>query len=307
MAAGPMLAAPALAFAPRRSFPGAAALADYWAMSKPDVNFLIGIATGTAFTIASRAASPSFPWTALGHTVAGTVLVASGAATLNQWMERRFDARMRRTARRPVAAGRIEPARALAAGMLESAAGVVYLAAAVGLLASLLAVVTLLGYLLLYTPAKRVTPLCTLIGAVPGALPALIGWAAARGRLEPEAWALFAIVFLWQFPHFMAIAWMYREDYDRAGYRVLPGGQARTRLVTVQCLLPLLALLPASLLPVATGARSLPYCVGAVVLGLGFGHYGTRFALRPSAPGARQLLVASIVYLPSLFAVMVLF
>ena len=307
MAAGPMLAAPALALAPRRPFPVAAALADYWAMSKPDVNFLIAITTGTAFTLASRAALPGFPWTALLHTLGGTVLVATGAATLNQWMERRFDARMRRTARRPVAAGRIEPARALAAGMLESAAGAVYLAVAVGVLASLLAVVTLLGYLLLYTPAKRVTPLCTLIGTVPGALPTLIGWAAARDRLEPEAWALFAIVFLWQFPHFMAIAWMYREDYDRAGYRVLPGGQARARLVTLQSLLPLLALVPASLLPGSTGARSLAYGVGAVVLGLGFTYYGTRFALRPSAPGARQLLVASIVYLPSLFAVMVLF
>ena len=305
MAAGPMMAAPALALAPRRPFPVAAALADYWAMSKPDVNFLIAITAGTAFTIASRAASPGFPWTALLHTLAGTVLAASGAATLNQWMECRFDARMRRTARRPVAAGRIEPGRALAAGILESAAGALYLAAAVGLPAALLAVVTLLAYLLLYTPAKRVTPLCTLIGAVPGALPTLIGWAAARGRLEPEAWALFAIVFLWQFPHVMAIAWMYREDYDRAGYRVLPGGDARDRLVSLQCLLPLLALVPASLLP--TGGWSLPYCVGALLRGMGFGYYGTRFAVRPSAPGARQLLVASIVYLPSLFAVMVLF
>ena len=305
MAAGSMLAAPALALAPRRPFPGAAALADYWAMSKPEVNFLIAIVTGTAFTMACRAASPRFPWATLLHTLAGTMLVASGAATLNQWMERRFDARMRRTARRPIAAGRIEPARALAAGMLESIGGALYLGAAAGLLAALLAVVTLVGYLFLYTPAKRVTPLCTLIGAVPGALPTLIGWAAARGRLEHEAWALFAIVFLWQFPHFMAIAWMYREDYDRAGYRVLPDGAARARLVSLQSLLPLLALVPASLVPASTGG--LPYRVGAVLLGLAFGYYGTRFALRPSAAAARPLLVASIVYLPSLFAAMVLF
>src|SRR5262245_3158420 len=207
------------------------ALSDHWAMTKPDVNLLIAITTATAFCLAARAGGAPFPWVRLLHTLAGTMLVASGAAVLNQWMERHFDALMRRTARRPVAAGRIQPGRALALGTLASLAGLAYLAGAVGWLPSLLALATLLAYLFLYTPAKRRTPLCTLIGAIPGAIPPLIGWAAARGRLDAGAWLLYAIVFLWQFPHFMAIAWMYRDDYDRAGYLVLPRGVAQSRLV----------------------------------------------------------------------------
>jgi protoheme IX farnesyltransferase len=240
------------------------------------------------------------------HTLAGTFFVASGAAALNQWMERRFDARMRRTARRPVAAGRIEPVRALAFGTLASLAGGADLLLAVGPLPSLLALGTLLSYLLLYTPLKRVTPLCTLIGAVPGAIPPVIGWAAARGRLDPEAWVLFATVFLWQFPHFMAIAWMYRDDYDRAGYLVLPPGETRARFVVLQTLLPLLALILASVLPALVGQAGRSYGIGALVLSLGFFHSGVRFALRGSGTAARQLLLASIVYLPLLFVLMVL-
>src|SRR5262249_18732222 len=150
--------------------------------------------------------------------LAGTLLVAGGTATLNQYVERKFDAQMRRTKRRPVAAGRIDPAQALWFGIALSVSGTIYLAAAVNLLASLLAVLTLLSYLLLYTPLKRKTPLCTLVGAIPGAVPPLIGWAAGSGGLSLEAWLLYALVFLWQFPHFMAIAWMYREDYEHAGY-----------------------------------------------------------------------------------------
>src|SRR5262249_25073691 len=163
-----------------------------WAMTKPDINLLIAITTAAAFCMGA-AELPYLPWMRLLHTLAGTVLVASGASALNQWAERLFDARMRRTSRRPVAGGRIEPARALAFGALVSLAGVASLAAAVGPLPSLLAAATLGGYLFLYTPAKRATPLCTLIGALPGAVPPLIGWAAARGRLDPEAWVLYAI------------------------------------------------------------------------------------------------------------------
>ena len=301
MATRPMLAAAGLAVAPPRVLATSSVLSDYWAMTKPEVNFLIAITTAAGFYLGSPSG-----WSPLLHTLAGTVLVASGAAALNQWMEHDHDARMRRTARRPIAAGRIEPYRALAFGLLLSLAGIVWLVGAAGALASLLAVGTLLGYLFLYTPLKRMTPLCTLVGAVPGAVPPLIGWAAARGRLDPEAWVLFGIVFLWQFPHFMAIAWMYRDDYDRAGYRVLTPGRSRARFVTLQALLPLMALLPFSLLPLLAGRASLLYGIGTMLLGVGFLSYGVRFTLRKSGSAARQLLLVSIVYLPSLFVLLIL-
>jgi heme o synthase len=304
MAAEPILAMRAASFVPRGHAARATVLADYWALTKPDVNLLIAVTTAAAFALGSRAALSALPWWRLFHTLAGTVLVASGAATLNQWMERHFDARMRRTARRPVAAGRIAPRRARWFGTLLSLGGVAYLLAATGLLAAVLATVTLLAYLWLYTPAKRRTPLCTLIGAVPGAMPPLIGWAAARGHLDPEAWMLFAVLFLWQFPHFMAIAWMYRDDYDRAGYRVLPAGEAREAFVTNQTLLAVVALVPASVLPVVTGYASPLYGLGAVILGVGFADCAARFAVRPAASAARQLLLASIAYLPLVFALM---
>ena len=288
---------------PRPRAQRATVASDYWALTKPDVNVLIAITTAAGYCLASRA-DLSLSWLGVVHTLVGTALVASGAATLNQWIERELDGRMRRTARRPVASGRIEPGRARAFGILLSLAGVAYLLAATGPLAALLATLTWLGYLFLYTPAKRRTPLCTLIGAVPGAMPPLIGWAAARGRLEAEAWMLFAIVFLWQFPHFMAIAWMYRDDYDRAGYRILPAGEARLRFVTEQTLLAVVALVPVSLLPLVTGYASPLYGLGAVMLGVGFADRAARFAQRATAPAARQLLLASVVYLPLLFALL---
>jgi len=182
--------------------------------------------------------------------------------------------------------------------------GSIYLAIAVNALASMLAIITLLSYLFLYTPLKRKTPLCILVGAFPGAMPPLIGWAAASGRLSPEAWVLYAILFLWQFPHFMAIAWMYREDYDRAGYFVLPQSQARDSFVVLQTILPLLALVPVSVLPAGASQPSILYCTGTLLLSLGFFYYGARFVLHRSSAAARRLLVASIIYLPSSFALM---
>src|SRR5882724_1618448 len=201
-------------------------LGDYWALTKPDVNILIAVTTFAGFCLASSDFR-AFPVLLLFHTLLGTLLVASGSGTLNQFVERRFDAQMRRTKRRPLAAGRIEPTHALWFGILLSAAGDIYLSTAVNLLASLLAVVTLLSYLIVYTPLKRKTPLCTLAGAFPGAMPPLIGWAASSGSITSSgAWIIYAVLFLWQFPHFMAIAWMYREDYDRAGYLILPKNHA---------------------------------------------------------------------------------
>jgi heme o synthase len=241
------------------------------------------------------------------NAVLGTLLVASGTGALNQYIERGFDAQLRRTARRPLAAGRLNPSAVLWFGIALSVLGTVYLAATVNLLASLLALGTLLSYLFFYTPLKRKSSLCTLVGAFPGAMPPLIGWAAATGQLSVEAWILYSVLFLWQFPHFMAIAWMYREDYGRAGYIVLPRDErARVRLVDWQTLLPLLLLLPASLLPALISKWTLAYSIGAVLSCAGFLYYGACFAFRKSNSSARQLLTASIIYLPSLFILMIL-
>ena len=281
-------------------------LGDYWALTKPEVNFLILVTTFAGFYLASQPGSDGFRILPAVHTLLGTLLVASGTGTLNQYLERVFDAQMRRTARRPLASGRIESSHALWFGISLSLAGAVYLAVAVNVLASLLALVTLLTYLFLYTPLKRKTPLCTLIGALPGAVPPLIGWAAVRGRLDPEAWALYAILFLWQFPHFMAIAWMYREDYARAGYLVLPLDERRDCFVIWQSAGVSLFLIPLTLVPAIIGESGLVYSVGALILGSFFFFCSARFAARRSNVAARQLLAASIVYLPALFILMML-
>jgi len=285
---------------------GAGFFADYWALTKPDVNLLILITTAAGFCLALPAHLVAFPILLLVHTLAGTLLVASGTATLNQYVERRFDAQMRRTKRRPLAAGRIEPSRALWFGILLSVSGAVYLAAAVNLLASLLAVLTLLSYLLIYTPLKRKTPLCTLVGAFPGAAPPLIGWAAVSGTLSLEAWVLYGLVFLWQFPHFMAIAWMYREDYVRAGYLVLPYGERRNSLMQLQAVLPSFALIALSFAPMLLGKAGLFYTAGALFFSICFLYYGGQLAVRKTNDAARRLLLASILYLPAVFAFLVL-
>jgi protoheme IX farnesyltransferase len=282
------------------------ALAEYWALTKPEVNFLIAIATFAGFYLGRPTGSHDFPFLLAIHTLLGTLLVASGTGTLNQYVERCFDARMRRTARRPLAAGRMQPSSALWFGIALSVAGAVYLAVAANFLASGLAIVTLVSYLFLYTPLKRRTPFCTLVGAVPGAMPPLIGAAAAGGGLTLEAWILYLILFFWQFPHFMAIAWMYREDYDRAGYLVLPHGEPRARFVTLQTIVPLLALVAVSLLPMLLGKLGVIYYVGALILSLGFLYYGAQLVLRRSNAAARRLLATSIIYLPALFVLILL-
>src|SRR5579864_698147 len=236
--------------------------ADYWALTKPEVNFLILITTGVGFYLACGSEARLFSFAGLLNTLLGTLLVASGTGTLNQYIERKFDGQMRRTARRPAAAGRLKPAAVLTFGIALAAAGIIYLAAAVNLLASVLAALTLLTYLFLYTPLKRKTSLCVLVGAFPGAMPPLIGWAGASGRLSIEAGILYAIVFLWQFPHFMAIAWMYREDYDRAGYLVLPNAERRNSWMAWQSVLPAFALVPLSVAPMLMRHDGLIYAAG---------------------------------------------
>jgi protoheme IX farnesyltransferase len=281
-------------------------IGDFWALTKPEVNFLIAITTFAGFYLALPSQFHPFPFMLLIHTLLGTLLVAGGTGTLNQYIERHFDAQMRRTARRPVASGRIKSSHALWFGISLSLAGTVYLALAASGLASLLAAVTLLSYLFLYTPLKRRTPLCVLVGAFPGAMPPLIGWAAVRGRLDPEAWVLYAMLFFWQFPHFMSIAWIYREDYTRARYLVLPDGELRDRFVVWQTLAPSLALIGVSLVPAINGESGLAYSFGSVILGSIFSYYGERFLFNKSNVTARQLLAASIVYLPAVLVLMIL-
>jgi protoheme IX farnesyltransferase len=281
-----------------RHFWGCTLLSDYWALTKPEVNFLILITAFVGFYLAS--AGERFSFAGLFNTLLGTLLVASGTGALNQYIERKFDAQMRRTARRPAAAGRVKPISVLVIGVALAAAGSIYLAIAVNPLASVLATLTLLTYLFVYTPLKRKTPMCVLVGAFPGAMPPLIGWAAASRRLSIEAGILYAMLFLWQFPHFMAIAWMYREDYDRAGYLVLPKGNKRVPFVILQTLLPLLALVAISIMQPPTRHAMIFYCA-AVLLGTGFTYFGARFVFERSRGAARRLLTASIVYLPLLY------
>jgi protoheme IX farnesyltransferase len=283
-----------------RHFEESTLLSDYWALTKPEVNFLILITTFVGFYLAS-ASDGRFSFAGLFNTLLGTLLVASGTGTLNQYVERKFDAQMRRTARRPAAAGRVKPISILVFGVALAAVGSIFLAIAVNLLASVLATLTLLTYLFVYTPLKRKTPMCVLVGAFPGAMPPLIGWAAASGRLNMEAGILYAMLFLWQFPHFMAIAWMYREDYDRAGYLVLPKGNVRVPFVILETLLPLLALVAISIMQSPT-RHAATFHWAVALLGTGFTYFGWEFVFERSRVAARRLLMASIVYLPLLYA-----
>jgi protoheme IX farnesyltransferase len=202
--------------------------------------------------------------------------------------------------------GRLNAAAVLWFGIAVSAIGCIYLATAVNVLARLLALLTLLPYLFLYTPLKRKTAMCVLVGVLPGGVPRLIGWAAASGKLSCEAWALYAMVLAWQFPHFMAIAWICREDYDRAGYRLVPPAHTRVSFVTLQTILPLQALSPISLFAVSGGQPSILSGIGALLLSVGFLYHGAQFVRRRSSSAARRLLLASIIYLPSLSVLAVL-
>jgi protoheme IX farnesyltransferase len=241
------------------------------------------------------------------HTVVGTCLVASGASALNMYLERRADGRMRRTEGRPLPAGRLRPPEALLFGSALGLGGTAYLALMVPHLgAALVAAVTFVTYVFVYTPLKRVTPLNTLVGAVPGALPPLIGWTAAGGALDFEAVGLFLIVFFWQVPHFLAIAWIHREDYARGGFRMLPSvdrdGSATGRNMVVYCL----ALIPASLLPPLGGHVGLVYVAGALALGVAFFACTLGFLRAPTTAHARRVLRGSLLYLPAVLALLLI-
>jgi protoheme IX farnesyltransferase len=233
-------------------------------------------------------------------------LTAGGAGALNMLLEREADSRMRRTMSRPLPAGRVLPGQALRLGVALGVAGVFYLAAAVNLLAGMLAALTLIAYVVLYTPLKSRTSLSTLIGAVPGALPAAGGWAAARGDLSFQAWTLFAIVFLWQMPHFFALAWMYREDYRRGGFTLLPGGDSDGLATAKQILTFSLALLPVSLAPALLGLSGPLYFFGALACGLAFNAYALQFCLERTNTSARRFFRMSVLYLPVVLALLIL-
>lgn len=240
------------------------------------------------------------------NALAATALVAAGAAALNQLLERDYDARMPRTMDRPLPSGRMQPATVMLFGGVTSVAGLVYLALAVNLLTSVLGAVTLVSYLFIYTPLKRVTWVNTLVGAIPGALPPLMGWTAARNELSGEGWALFAILAFWQLPHFFAIAWMYRDEYARAGFVMLPHLDPDGRRTAQQSVSHTLALILASLFPFVWHISGRMYLASALVLGAGFLVMAIQFARQLSRRRALHFFLASIIYLPLLLMALVL-
>ena len=274
---------------------------DYYTLTKPEVNLLILMTTSAGYYLASRG---PFRIVGLINTLVGTLLVASGTATLNQWMERVWDGQMRRTASRPLPSGRLTSREALTFGLLLSITGGLYLLIAVNALSALLAVSTLLSYLLVYTPLKRKTPLCTLLGAFPGAMPTLIGWAGASATINPQAWFLFAILFLWQFPHFLAIALMYRDDYSRAGYHMLPEFDREARFTHAEIIGFSVLLVLATLLPTMAHAGWL-YGAGMGVAGAFLLYHSGKLAASNSKIMASRLLHASVLYLPVVLVILV--
>ena len=241
----------------------------------------------------------------LFHTVFGTALVAAGASALNQFLEKEYDALMQRTRARPLPSGRLQPETALIFGGLSAACGMIYLAWLVNVLTSFLAAITLVSYVFIYTPLKRVTTLNTIVGAIPGALPPLMGWTAARGQVTADGWTLFAILFFWQLPHFLAIAWLYREEYARAGFAMLSVYDPDGSLTGRQAVAHTLGLLPISLCPFLFHLAGPIYLFGAFFLSLSFVIFAIRFSRRLTRLDARKLFYVSILYLPVLLGLMV--
>ena len=280
---------------------GARRMLAYVDLSKPRVVGMIVVTTLVGFYLGSR--GPTDAWL-LFHTLASTALAAAGTLALNQYLERDLDAIMLRTRWRPLPAGKLEPNEALLFGSLVAGFGIVYQACTVGSLAALVTSATTASYLFLYTPMKRWTPFCSPVGAVPGALPPVAGWVAATGQFAVGAWVLFAILFLWQLPHSLAIARMYRDDYARAGIRLLPvidpDGGATGRQTVVNSA----ALLSVALLPTLVGLSGGLYFCSALALGLMLLGFSVQLARTQALGDARRLLFASLVYLPTLLAIM---
>jgi len=276
--------------------------ADFVALTKPRLNLLVIATAAAGFYLGSR---DGVDYPRFVNTVVGTALVAGGASALNQLFERRVDGLMRRTRTRPLPGGRVHPVEAGWFALLLSVAGLLLLGLGATWMAALVALVTLVTYVAAYTPLKLRTSFATVVGAIPGALPPMIGWAGATGGLSREAWVLFSIVFLWQMPHFLAIAWLFRDDYARAGFPMLPVVEPDGRSTARQVMAYTGALLPVSLTPTAIGLASELYFVGAFVLGLVFMWLALGFARRRTDRDARLLFIGSITYLPLIWILMI--
>ncbi len=285
---------------------------DYIELTKPRITWLILMSTAIGYFFGLGGAGnwleflKNIHLLSLLHTIVGTGLIASGTAALNQWYEREADRKMRRTAQRPLPAGRLAAPRALAFGAALSAAGFLELWLGVNLLSGAIGAFTLATYLFLYTPLKQRTWWSTTVGAIPGAMPPMIGYAAAAGAITRESWVLFAILFLWQFPHFYSIAWMYKEDYARAGIRMLPVVEPDCRSTARQIVLYGLALIPVSLAPAMLGMSGRIYLAGALLLGIWYLYAGVRVVLERSMARARGVLVTSVLYLPLIYGLMLI-
>ena len=277
--------------------------ADWVELTKPRITLLVTLTTAAGFALASER---PLDWPRFFATLLGTALVAAGSAAWNQFVERETDKLMRRTATRPLPAGRMRPAQALTFGGLLSVAGLLVLLLLVNPLTAAIGLATLAAYVLVYTPMKRRSSLATLIGAIPGAAPPVMGWTGASGELDLGGWLLFAILFLWQLPHFLSIAWLYRDDYRRAGMPLLTVNDPDGRATGSQALLYALALIPVSLMTSAVGITGGVHLVGALVFGGLFLAAAALFARRQSIPTARRLLLTSVFYLPAVFGVAVI-
>lgn len=275
----------------------------YVELSKPRILVLILLIAIAGFAMATP---PRFASMLLLHMIFGVGLLAAGVGALNQFFERDTDSAMRRTEKRPLPAGRISSTKALLFGSLTSTLGICYLALTVNMLTAALGIFTLISYVFFYTPLKRRTSLSTVIGAFPGAIPPIIGWVAVRNEISIEAAVLFLIMFLWQFPHFLAIAWMYREDYARAGIRMLPVVEKEGYATSRQIVLYAVALVPVSMLPTLIGMAGPFYFFAALLLSLAYLYYSLRTAINRTGLQAKRLLQVSILYLPLLFIIMLL-
>jgi protoheme IX farnesyltransferase len=284
---------------------------DYAELTKLRVTTLIVMTAWCGYFFGAHRAGSSWLSWGLLHSLLGIGLVSSGTAALNEVMEHEVDAHMARTAKRPIPAGRMSKLHATVVGLTAAIGGSIYLAVFTNPLTGLLTLLTSVVYLAAYTPLKRVSPICTFVGAFPGAMPGVLGWTAARGRLEWGTLVLFVILFVWQFPHFFSIAWLYREDYAKGGIRMLPVVEEDGRSTAHRILGYSIALIPVSILPSLMGMAGRIYLVGAVLLGIGLLYFGVRLAFlnlplasAPSKMRARHVLQATVIYLPLLFALM---
>ena len=290
-------------FASAALSPGASRAADFYEMTKPRLNFLVLVTTAVGYYMAARSMGD---WPRLLHVLLGAALTAGGASVLNQLMERDYDKLMPRTRNRPLPAGRIAPVEALLFGSFLGVVGVLHLFLFVNMLTALLGAITLLSYLFIYTPMKRYTTLNTVIGAVPGAIPPVMGWTAVHGALSPEALSLFCILFLWQMPHFLSIAILYRRDYAAGGFKMLPVVDRDLTITSRQIVLYSLALIPITLMPALIGMAGAVYFTAAMLLGLAFLSFAVSCAATRERVDARKLFFASIIYLPVLLAAMMM-